>query len=437
MSESANAIMLGTVMTLRLTLCRFVLAIATLSSFAVMAQSTGEVHSAGRRVKVSEVVAASLVTEKTRVKYPDAARNAGVQGMVLLKVVTSVTGDVKEVTVVSGDPALAQAAADAVKQWRYKPYTVDGVPVEMETEVGVNFHLAKPEYPALPLGTFRDSAYSNEYLGFEFPLSRDWVLETEAMRKRVSAGGQSPGMYVLLAAVHIPQQTAPLEADSSFVLSALDGGGRNCEQYLQALADSLHSRKEAKQKGPVTPLTIGGHDFHRADFDFSESPSHRTFLCTQSKDYLLQWNIVAVSKADVESVVSTLNGIRTAESPAPPAPNSETNSAASASSANPDKPQVMRVRVASGVTRGLIVKKVQPVYPQQAKYARIQGSVIMRAVINKNGDVTDLEVLDGPIELAVSAVNAVRQWKYRPYVLNGEPVEVMTTITVNYTLSGV
>ena len=61
----------------------------------------------------------------------------------------------------------------------------------------------------------------------------------------------------------------------------------------------------------------------------------------------------------------------------------------------------------------------------------------MSAVINKNGDVVDLEALDGPIELVVSAVNAVRQWKYRPYLLNGEPVEVMTQITVNYTLAGV
>ncbi len=94
-------------------------------------------------------------------------------------------------------------------------------------------------------------------------------------------------------------------------------------------------------------------------------------------------------------------------------------------------------RVAQGVSQSLILKKVPPVYPQQAKYARIQGSVVMSAVISKSGDVVDLEVLDGPIELAVSAVNAVRQWKYRPYVLNGEPVEVRTQITVNYVLSGV
>ena len=85
----------------------------------------------------------------------------------------------------------------------------------------------------------------------------------------------------------------------------------------------------------------------------------------------------------------------------------------------------------------MIIEKVPPVYPSQAKYAHIQGSVLMSVVISKSGDVIDVEVLDGPIELAVSAVNAVRQWKYRPYVLNGQAVEVHTMITVIYTLSGV
>jgi protein TonB len=102
-----------------------------------------------------------------------------------------------------------------------------------------------------------------------------------------------------------------------------------------------------------------------------------------------------------------------------------------------NKSQLRQVKVARGVIQGMKIKDVAPIYPPNAKYARIQGSVLLRAVINKNGDVADLEVLDGPIELVVSAVNAVRQWKYRPYILMGEPVEVDTTITVNYVLSGV
>lgn len=90
-----------------------------------------------------------------------------------------------------------------------------------------------------------------------------------------------------------------------------------------------------------------------------------------------------------------------------------------------------QVRVAQGVSIGLLIKKVQPVYPLEVRYAHIQGSVLMSAVINKNGDVVDLEVLNGPIELVVSAVNAVRKWKYRSYLLAGNPVDVRTEIVVN------
>jgi TonB family protein len=324
---------------------------------------------------VPEVTASSLIAEKTPLKYPDAARNAGLQGTVVLNIVVAETGEVKEVSAASGDPLLAQAAADAVKHWKYKPYAVDGVPAEMETQVSINFHLKSPERAAPSLGTFRDGTYSNEFFNFNYPLSRDWVRETEAMRERVSAGGQSSGMYVLIAAVHIPQQTAPLEADSSFVLSALDSGGRNCEQYLKALAASLHSQNEAQVKGTVIPSSIAAHDFHRADFDFRESPSHRTFLCTKSKDYFLQWSVVGLSKGAVESVVSTLNVIDSSQSKASPAGADPNNS--NSAPGMQSKPQVVSVRVAQGVSQGLILKKVPPVYPQQAKYAHIQGSVVL------------------------------------------------------------
>ena len=84
--------------------------------------------------------------------------------------------------------------------------------------------------------------------------------------------------------------------------------------------------------------------------------------------------------------------------------------------------------------QGRVIKKVQPVYPESARYAHIEGTVLMSAVISKEGNIVDVEVLDGPIELAVSAVNALRQWKYRPYEQGGQPVEVRTEVEINYAL---
>jgi protein TonB len=95
-----------------------------------------------------------------------------------------------------------------------------------------------------------------------------------------------------------------------------------------------------------------------------------------------------------------------------------------------------RVRVSQGVSQGLLVRKVQPNYPPLARQARIQGSVLLQAEISKDGTIANLRLISGHPMLAPAAIEAVKQWKYKPYFLNGEPVEVETQITVNFTLSG-
>jgi protein TonB len=95
-----------------------------------------------------------------------------------------------------------------------------------------------------------------------------------------------------------------------------------------------------------------------------------------------------------------------------------------------------RVRVSSGVSTGLLVRKVPPTYPPLARQARIQGVVILQAQISKEGNIENLQLISGHPMLAPAAIEAVKQWKYRPYLLNGEPVEVDTQVQVNFTLSG-
>lgn len=95
-----------------------------------------------------------------------------------------------------------------------------------------------------------------------------------------------------------------------------------------------------------------------------------------------------------------------------------------------------RVRVSAGVTEGLLVHQIKPNYPPLAKQARIQGHVILQAIINKQGQVENLRLVSGHPMLAPAAIEAVKQWKYKPYLLNNEPVEVETTVDVNFSLSG-
>jgi protein TonB len=104
---------------------------------------------------------------------------------------------------------------------------------------------------------------------------------------------------------------------------------------------------------------------------------------------------------------------------------------ASASSSVP-KPSLATVRISQGVSQGLLIKRVQPKYPPAALAVRSQGAVQIEATINKEGNVTNLKVLSGDPVLAHAALEAVRQWRYKPYYLDGEPVEIQTQITVNF-----
>ena len=98
----------------------------------------------------------------------------------------------------------------------------------------------------------------------------------------------------------------------------------------------------------------------------------------------------------------------------------------------PSKP----VAISSGVAAGMLIQKTPTLYPPIAKSARVSGTVELHATISKNGTIKDLQVLSGPAMLRQAAVDAVRNWRYKPYRLNNEPTEVETTISVIFTLGG-
>ena len=94
----------------------------------------------------------------------------------------------------------------------------------------------------------------------------------------------------------------------------------------------------------------------------------------------------------------------------------------------------LRVRVSERVSQSLLVKKVQPEYPREAREKHVQGTVKLKAEISKEGNVTDLTVVSGDPLLAPAAMEAVKQWKYKPYLLNGQPVIVETQVSVLFEL---
>ena len=98
------------------------------------------------------------------------------------------------------------------------------------------------------------------------------------------------------------------------------------------------------------------------------------------------------------------------------------------------QPAPQKLKVSQGVSQGLLIKNVDPVYPALARQMRIQGSVELMANIGKDGSITAVKLLSGDSVLSQAAINAVKQWKYKPYYLDDQPVAIQTQITVKFKL---
>jgi periplasmic protein TonB len=98
------------------------------------------------------------------------------------------------------------------------------------------------------------------------------------------------------------------------------------------------------------------------------------------------------------------------------------------------KPTLQTLNISQGVSQGLLINKVAPQYPANAIRMRIEGTVELLATISKDGEISHIKILSGDAQLTKAAAEAVKQWKYKPYLLNGEPVEIQTEVTVNFKL---
>jgi TonB family protein len=246
---------------------RLVAPLLLLSIFVCLA---GAQEATSQRVLVGQKVMASELVTKIAPVYPALARQARIQGAVVLEVQINKSGDVENIQIVSGHPMLASAAIAAVKQWKYKPYLISGDPVEVETTVTVNFTLSGKS--------------AAEGIAGNAP------------------GGVPPGLT----------SSEPEDADH---------------------------------------------------------------------------------------------------------------------------PVPQRARVSPGVMQGLLVNMVRPEYPADAKDQNIQGVVLLKVIIDKEGNVDNTQLISGHPLLAPAAIEAVKQWKYKPYLLNGNPIEVESQVTVNFTLA--
>jgi TonB family protein len=188
-----------------------------------------------------------------------------------------------------------------------------------------------------------------------------------------------------------------------------------------------------------------GHTSERADSDLEGADQSSAPDSTKSSGSAS----VASKAADAEAAAAPLvlkgGKVPTGHAkagPDAPAPSMFGIAAAGASAPPPNlgsseiapRPLLQTLNVSQGVSRGLLIKKVQPIYPRNALAMRVTGAVELMATVSKTGDIAHVKVLSGDSQLTKAATDAVKQWKYKPYLLNGEPVEIQTQITINFSL---
>ena len=197
----------------------------------------------------------------------------------------------------------------------------------------------------------------------------------------------------------------PLLANS---INARSEYARSLLRLASLLVDGMPTR---------TPHAIGifdAHAFERRLMNLAQQPTH----IRAPRRFALVAACAVLGLATCASALALLLSVN-----ALPAP-------ADKNASHSDSLSVSPAEMAANV-----VNKVTPKYPQEAKEEKIQGTVLLNAVIGKDGAIEKLAVISGPKELQQSALDAVRQWTYKPYLLNGDPTEVKTTISVIYTLA--
>jgi protein TonB len=323
----------------------------------------------------------STVLHRTTVHYPAAALQRGEQGSVTVEVKLDASGNVSDARVLSGPDDLRSAVLESVLEWHFT----------------------------------RDAAGGTRMVevGFELP--------TKGVVEGVSGGVQGG----IVGGV----QSGIVSGVPGGVVGGVPGGvvgrvgpGVPADLRIAPEQSRILSIQVAGLSDESSAALLASLPVHEGD-KLTEDALRRTNQAVQAFDEHLT---LRASFQSSDGVYLRIIAPGVAPPPPPPPPPS-----AQAALQNPPE----KIKVGGNVQSAMIVTKVPPLYPALAKMAGVQGAVRLAVIIGKDGTVQEIHVLDGPPLLVQAAMDAVKQWVYKPTFLNGDPVAVETTIDVNFTLS--
>lgn len=312
--------------------------------------------------------------------------------------------------------------------------------------------LATAETPADPSpgtlyfqnGAITEGVYSNECFGLSLPIPVGWNLNDA-----VTADGKARRRTDKSLALLVLYKPG-LELGEITLNAAVPADLSSSVQDLvsKTVHEKIEADKALKLIREASAVDYGGRQFYRSDYQGwmgDKVPEYFANVYTRFRGYLIGETIVSASLQGLDEAANSLQAISFQDDQINPKCRmalEESPGLAGVMSnvlrSSPTIPRIAppdRVRVSSGISQGLLLKKVTPKYPDAARQAGIQGRVVLGAMIDKNGDIESLTLISGDPVLTDAALEAVRQWKYKPYLLQGQPVRVETQTLVNFTLS--
>ena len=346
---------------------------------------------------------------------------------------------------------LDEQAAEAVSRWRFEPATLDGKPVGVDLNIEVTFRLYRKDQasaastssaasqgvPAAGSGSQAEQYFRDGTVAFS---AQHYADAATSWKHAVQLDPQHPEAWngLCRADFELKLMSDAVEACQKQLAIAPEHkyAHNNLARALWAQGKLAEAEQEFRKQIEVDPHNRWAHanlglllarEGKCGDAIPELESEHRVDPSNQKASDALRQCYVQTGQSEKAATLPVY------------VPNSNMGGViggiiSSTPVAVPKVATPVRVRVSSGVEASNLINKVQPVYPLVAKNARIQGDVVLQAVINTEGTVESLEAVSGHPLLIPAALDAVKQWRYKPYHLNGGPVPVETTIQVNFTL---
>jgi len=357
----------------------------------------------------------AALMHRTPVVYPEAARKDHIEGTVLVQATVDAAGNVTDASVLSGPEELRKTAIQAVLQWHFVKGGGSAKTVTITFQVPKTVEEELPAPASAPGG-----AVSAQ--GAAPPAAAG---QAGAAGNRIAIGGmvQQPAVQAQGSPAYQDLMAQQRQLTQQMIGAMQAGGDQQAmmQQYRDQLND-LMQKRQALMK--IRAITVRG-------------------LSDQIRDQLMAALPVRVGDAPTaENMAKLKDAVRDFDEHL-------TVSQVPAGGAAPDEVEIRieapganlsmssggpRISVGGQVQEANLISKVMPAYPPLARTTRIQGHVILDVAIGTDGSVIEMKLVSGHPLLAPAAMDAVRQWKYKPTMLNGAPVEVQTSVDVNFTL---